>query len=112
MPDTLFDLAPIPRHVPPGEHPPVARRTDPDTSHQAAQRTQATAPGHRAIALAELRAAGTRGLTDFELADRTGIAQTSIGKRRGELVAVGLVVPTDFRRPSPSGTPAIVWRAV
>lgn len=50
------------------------------------------------------------GLTDFELADLTGKAQTSVGKRRGELATAGLIVATTERRPSPSGSPAIVWR--
>lgn len=50
------------------------------------------------------------GLTDFELAEHTGTAQTSIGKRRGELAHAGLIVATTERRPSPSGSPAIVWR--
>jgi hypothetical protein len=67
---------------------------------------------NRALALQALLRAGVCGLTDFELSDRTGIQQTSIGKRRGELVTLGLVVPTTLTRPSPSGAPAIVWRAV
>jgi predicted transcriptional regulator len=55
------------------------------------------------------------GLTDFELADKTGRQQTSIGKRRGELFAVGLVeVLRDgqgdpVKRPAPSGALALVW---
>lgn len=65
---------------------------------------------HRLLALAVLTAAGSSGLTDFELAERTGIAQTSIGVRRGELVKAKLVEKTAMRRPSPSGSAAIVWR--
>jgi hypothetical protein len=55
------------------------------------------------------------GLTDFELATLTGRQQTSIGKRRGELFAVGLVeVLRDghgdpVKRPAPSGALALVW---
>ena len=55
-------------------------------------------------------AAHSAGLTDFELADLTGIQQQSIGKRRGDLVKVGLIVATLERRPAPSGASAIVWR--
>lgn len=91
---------------------PVARATDPDTSHQAAEDVLPKAQRHRDLALAALRLAGERGLTDFELADLTGVAQTSIGVRRHELVKLGLVVATDDRRSAPSGSAAIVWRAL
>lgn len=90
---------------------PVARATDPDTSHQAAEDALPRAQRHRDLALTALRSAGDRGLTDFELADLTGVAQTSIGVRRHELVKLGLVAKTDDRRPAPSGSASIVWRA-
>lgn len=35
--------------------------------------------------------------------------QTSAGKRRGELRDMGLVFNTGNRRPSDTGSPAIVW---
>jgi len=94
----------------PGE--PVARLTDPETSRQAAQDAKALSGQHRLLAFAALRAAGEHGLTDFELADLTGVAQTSIGVRRKELVRAGYVEPTPMRRPAPSGSAAIVWRAI
>lgn len=50
------------------------------------------------------------GLTDFELAALLGRQQTSVGKRRGELVNAGLIIATTRRRKSPSGSPAIVWQ--
>lgn len=89
---------------------PTARRTDPWTSHEAARRASKGAKSNRMAALIALREHGP--LTDFELAEITGVAQTSIGVRRGELVKAGLVekVP-GVRRPSPSGSPAQVWRA-
>jgi hypothetical protein len=90
---------------------PVARRSDPDTSHLAAALARGNAPRHRDLALKALRAAPA-GLTDFELSEATGVPQTSIGVRRHELVKVGLVERTDTYRPSPSGARAIVWRAV
>lgn len=104
---------------PPSERPnpfaapaPTARHTDPDTSHAAAALAAPRATTNRAAALAALRAAGDRGLTDFELADITGVAQTSIGVRRKELRDAGLVEATGDRRPAPSGALATVWRAV
>lgn len=89
---------------------PIARASDPITSHQAAAATAPRAGTTRARALVALAAAGHRGLTDFELAARTGLGQTSVGVRRKELRDAGLVEATDERRPSPSGTPALVWR--
>jgi len=91
---------------------PTARNTDPSTSHEAAEDARAHSGRHRAMALEALRKAGPSGLTDFELADATGVAQTSIGVRRKELVNAGLVEATAERRPAPSGSAAIVWRVV
>lgn len=64
------------------------------------------ATGDQARALIALHA---RPATDFELAAITGRKQTSIGKRRGELVAQGLCVDSGQRRPSDTGSPAVVW---
>ncbi len=50
------------------------------------------------------------GLTDFELAEVTGRYKPSIGKRRTDCYAMGLVVDSGERRPTPSGANAIVWR--
>jgi len=90
---------------------PVARHCDPDTSHEAARLASLNARTNRQRALAALRAAPF-GLTDFELSAIVGVAQTSIGVRRLELVRAGLVERTEYTRPSPSGAKAIVWRAV
>jgi hypothetical protein len=88
---------------------PAVRWDDPDTCRTAAERASVNAGTNRALALtAHAHADG--GLTDHELAELTGVQQTSIGKRRGELVALGLIERTDVRRPSPTGSPAIVWR--
>jgi len=106
----LFDLvnpAPDPEPL----WTPVARKTDPPTSHQAAAYAARNAGTLRARALQELVAAGHAGLTDFELAARCHSQQTSIGKRRGELVASGYVEATGTTRPAPSGAEAMVWRA-
>jgi hypothetical protein len=95
---------------------PMARTSDPHTSHQAAARTDTRTT--RALAWDALVAAGPDGLTDFELAARTGIGQTSIGKRRLDLLRDGMVEPVltplgkPATRPSPTGSPSIVWRAV
>lgn len=88
---------------------PTARLSDPATSHKAAARAKRRT--HEQLALETLRA-NPAGLTDFELAARTGVPQTSIGVRRKSLERQGLVVATQKRRPSPSGSMAIVWRAL
>jgi hypothetical protein len=90
---------------------PTARHSDPETSHQAAERATERAPSQRFLALSALVLAGDEGLTDFELAVWVNSNQNSIGVRRGELVKVGLVEATDKRRPSPTNSPTIVWRA-
>lgn len=94
---------------------PVARKTDPITSHEAAADATMRASHGRLLALRTLFNSGP--LTDFELAARTGWQQTSIGKRRGECFHAGLVeadadpVSGDKRkRPAPSGSMALVWR--
>lgn len=94
-------------------HQPRTRLHDWSTSIAAASGVRASAG--RMLALKTL-AGNPAGLTDFELADLTGWQQTSIGKRRGELFKAGLVeVAIDasgkpIKRPSPSGSLAIVWR--
>lgn len=85
-----------------------ARRTDPETSHQAAASDRAR---DRDRALAALRAAPD-GLTDFELGDAIGRQQTSAGKRRHELMRAGVVCDSGLRRRTPSGATAIVWKVV
>lgn len=93
--------------------PPLARSTDPETSHEAAEDATMRASRGRLLVLEVLAKLGAK--TDFELADSTGWQQTSIGKRRGECVAAGLVqVSIDgkgavIKRQTPSGSLARVW---
>jgi len=92
---------------------PKTRTLDWSTSMAAADSVRASAG--RMLALQTL-AENPNGLTDFELADLTGRQQTSIGKRRGELFKAGLVevavdaIGSPIKRPSPSGSAALVWR--
>lgn len=85
---------------------PGARRSDPETSHAAANQFRPR-EAHTNV-LAALREFGNA--TDFELAARLGLQQTSVGKRRGELRDAGLVEDSGKRRCSPSGSSAIVWK--
>lgn len=87
---------------------PTARRSDPETSHAAARRVAPKAQRDRDRVLAVLRVGGP--MTDFEIAAALRGQQTSLGVRRGELVKAGLVEWAGTHRPSPSGSPARVWR--
>lgn len=88
----------------------TARPSDGSTAHGAAARqTQPKKKLDQDLVLGVLAAAGADGLTDFEIAARTGRKQTSLGVRRGELVRSNEVVWSGRRRPSDTGTPSKVW---
>lgn len=99
----LYNPAPDPLWTP------VARTTDPETSHLAAKAAQAHFTADEATAL-RIHAQHSAGLTDFELADLAHIPQTSIGVRRKALQRRGYVEDSGVKRPSPTRSPAIVWR--
>lgn len=86
------------------ERSPAVRVSDPETCREPSQGRMSAG---RWKALTALYVHGP--MTDFELADRTGVAQTSIGCRRCDLVKAGLAAKTGGRRPSPTGSPALVW---
>lgn len=92
--------------------PPAARRTDPVTSHLAAERASLGASKGRLLVLQNLI---ERPMTDFELAAATGWIATSIGKRRHECMRAGYVERAldghgeEVRRETPSGSQALVW---
>lgn len=88
---------------------PAYRNRDPETSVIAALSN----PSGRAIdarRVLECHHDRPEGLTDFELAALVERKQTSAGKRRGELRDKGLIEETTLRRPSDSGSPAVVWK--
>src|SRR5712664_4216138 len=58
-----------------------------------------------------IRAAGTRGMTDDELAVALGIGISSVNARRRELVLKNVVTDSRRRRPTRTGRAAIVWVA-
>jgi hypothetical protein len=92
----------------------MVRNTDPETSQLAAESVLSAKASGQQIALKWLTWAGADGLSDFELAAWAQMQQTSIGKRRGELVDLGLVQMLEVdgkpvRRPAPSGRLAQVW---
>lgn len=67
---------------------PLARRTDPATSHAAANRAAFIAPSQRNIIAAAL--AYEPGTVKM-IADRTGLSQYAVSKRLPELERMGLI---------------------
>lgn len=88
----------------------LARSTDPQTSHEAAERVHEFASGHRKIIRDALRQHGP--LTVDEIAKYTALQSQQINKRLPELQRDHLAEPTDERRLSASGRPARVWRVI
>lgn len=89
---------------------PSVRLCSPETSAAAAALNKSTRTNDRARALELLERSGEDGLTDYELATLMDRQQNSAGKRRHELVQLGLVEWAGFHRPAPSGAPCRVWR--
>lgn len=89
----------------PGRH----RTTDPETARLAAEAAGERLNEHQWLVLASLIEAGRDGLIDHDHEARNGLIQTSAGKRRIELVRLGLVQWTGRKRRSPSGQLARVW---
>lgn len=85
------------------------RATDPATSMNAAKHAGQRITRTRRACL-NAHADRPSGLTDFELAELTGLQQTSAGKRRLDLERDGLIERTDLTRCAPSGSAAVVWR--
>lgn len=86
----------------------LARTTDPDTSHAAARSASVKGPNQRTIVWQTLNQLSEA--TDYEIAQATGLLRSSAGKRRQELVELGLVEATSKRRLTDTGSTAIVWR--
>jgi hypothetical protein len=88
------------------------RTTDPETSYRAAFSHLGRRTAQRYRVYLAIVAGGPRGLTDYDVVDRTGIQLNSANKRRGELRDHDLVCDSGERRRTPSGSLAIVWIAV
>ncbi|CAB4142525.1 Helix-turn-helix domain containing protein [uncultured Caudovirales phage] len=86
----------------------LVRTQDPDTSRKAAESASRRGPSQRRRVWEALQKLG--GATDYELSVECGILRSSAAKRRQELVDLGHVVETPFRRKTDTGTEAIVWR--
>ncbi|HLP84598.1 MAG TPA: hypothetical protein VK157_09640 [Phycisphaerales bacterium] len=90
---------------------PAVRRNAPDTSRQAARRTQGFFNPQRAKVLAFVAAQGEHGATDPEIAAGARVVIQSVNPRRGELAKLRYIALRGDTRPSPSGCAARVWIA-
>lgn len=86
----------------------LVRTTDTDTAHEAADNASKRGPSQRRRVWEALKHLGTA--TDYELSVATGILRSSAAKRRQELVELGYVIETPFRRKTDTGSNAVVWR--
>lgn len=89
-----------------------ARKTDPETSHEAANRVEASggAGAHRALILDFLRDLGGA-WTSAEIARYVDLDRHQVARRLPELREKGLVVNDRQRTCSVNKTKAVEWRA-
>lgn len=85
-----------------------ARRSDPETSHEAAAKARDFAGGHYALIRLALIEHGPA--TIHEIAARTGLDVHQVARRTAEMNGV-MIERTSDKRPSPAGRGCYVWRA-
>lgn len=102
---SLFDPMPLDTIIPPTR---LVRTNDPHTSHETAKDASRRGPSQRRRVWETLKHLGDA--TDYELSEHLGILRGSAAKRRQELVDLGHVVETPFKRKTDTGSLAIVWR--
>ena len=87
-----------------------ARRSDPETSKDAAARVREFAGGHCSVILRLLNERGP--MTCDEIAKHTHLMAHQINKRTADLYRAGKAMPTGETRLSASGRSERVWRAI
>lgn len=90
-----------------------ARRTDPHTSHEAAQRVTFAAAHYRAIkgAFGQAEHYGDGTATIYQIAAASGLTHVQVARRLPEMQSAGLVEPTGTTAPGPTGRQCRLWRA-
>lgn len=86
---------------------PLARNTDPATSHAAAMAAGAFAHDHKAMILAALVAHGPMGKD--AIARATGLTGVAVARRLPEMLDLGMAAPTGRRVPSDTGNAEREW---
>lgn len=87
----------------------LARNSDPDTSHIAAETVKPHIRELQAIVLGCLKA-HPEGLTDEEVQRKTGMYPATQRGRRSELRNMGIVEWAGTKRDTSRGVPSRVWR--
>jgi hypothetical protein len=108
----LFDIPPPPPRDDegPGAPQPHARRTDPETSHEAARAIAPAADTIRAEVERWARGRGAEGFIDEELSAAYDAAESSSYRtRRAELTQAGIIVDSRRRRDNSNMRKCIVW---
>jgi hypothetical protein len=90
--------------------PPLARRTDPETSHAAAAEAKELQADHHALIVAVLKRSGPLGVDG--IAARCGLTGHAAGKRMKELERQGLIELTGRKVASTSGRMEREWQAL
>jgi hypothetical protein len=90
---------------------PLARASDPSTSHEAATRIASTITATQQLVLDYIRSRGTSGCTDLDIQRRFGNHGSTYRTRRAELTALELVRDSGLRVTQDGGR-RIVWVAV
>lgn len=88
----------------------LARRSDSETSHTAAERAACFAKSHDEQILAVLEV--SPGLTCEEIGRRCGLAAIQVSRRMAALERDNLIERTGETRPTLARLPSAVWRAV
>jgi len=86
-----------------------SKRTDPITSHQAAERASRSFGKHKQHVMDLFERAGYRGLTDYELEQQSELRATAAQKRRSDLARDGFLVWNGEFRETDTGSKAKVW---
>jgi len=120
QPPIDFDAIP---EAAPVEEPLRARRTDPETAHEGADRGNQNFPNVSEAILNTLQKVWPEGMTTEELSDQTGLRLVSVSpmmkpleeRRRVVRQVVGVTAkgkPSYRKRQNRSGVSAIIWYAV
>jgi predicted transcriptional regulator len=88
----------------------MSRRSDPQSSRDAARMVVPVLNEIQAMVLSEMRRAGDNGLTDYELDAIFDCRKSTYRSRRAELVEKGMIKDSGTRREN-DGTNRTVWIA-
>ena len=89
---------------------PLARATDPETSHEAAARVIEFLGTHNATILAVLRRRPFTGFNSEQIANRCSLTQVQVARRMKHLADAGLVIRTGETTTQRSDRDATVWK--